>query len=150
MQLWEIDARLKIRAAIDKNSYLYDSDQFVAAYSVYTEDCVLTPHPPQRVLRGRAAILERFTHREDGRLGSYGYARHNVSTHYVTSLTPTHAEAYTYYFVFVDGPIGTAGRYHDDFVCIDGEWLIAHRRVLQDLTVVPPSAHLLAAAGEDE
>ena len=142
MQEWEINARIELRALVDKNCALYDQDRFEEAYSVFTVDGVLEPVPGQQVRRGRADMLARFALRADGRLGDYSYVRHNVTTHYLDELSPTEATGYTYYLVYLDGHVSTAGYYHDRFTNVNGEWLIAHRTVHQDLNRVPAPTHL--------
>jgi hypothetical protein len=132
MQLWEISARLQIRAAIELNFYCYDHDQMLEAYSVFTEDGILELPPGQRVRHGRADILERFSHREDGRLGPYGYVRHNLTNHHVVSLSPDAATSVSYYLVHSDERIVTGGVFYDQFVSVNDQWLISHRRIKQD------------------
>ena len=137
MEPWEVAARLAIRGAVEENFFHYDHDDMPAAYAVFTEDGVLELPPGQRVRHGRADILERFSHRPDGRLGEYGYVRHNVTNHHVTQLSPTSASAVSYYLVHSDGAIVSAGVFHDDFVVVDGAWLISHRRIRMDFATVP-------------
>jgi hypothetical protein len=52
METWEIEARLQIRALVDKNAVLYDLDRFEEAYGVFTEDGVLEPVAGQKVRHG--------------------------------------------------------------------------------------------------
>jgi hypothetical protein len=132
-------ARLQIRDAVDKNCVMYDEGRWAEAYSMFTEDATLVLPDPQPLVRGRDALVARFDHREPGSIGPYGYVRHCITTHFVAELTDSRAEAFSYYFVFVGGPIGAAGRYHDHFVNVDGRWLIERREVLQDLSLFPPS-----------
>ena len=142
MDDWEVRARLEIRALVDKSAACYDLDRFEDAYSVFTPDGVLEPVAGQQVRRGRADILSRFALRPDGRLGDYDYVRHNITTHHLDSIQPDEAIGYTYYLVYMNGAVSTAGYYLDRFVCTDGVWAIAHRTVHQDLALVPPPTHL--------
>lgn len=142
MEMWEIEARLQIRALVDKNAVLYDLDRFEEAYSVFTEDGVLEPVAGQKVRNGRADILSRFAARPDGRLGEYEYTRHNVTSHHLDELTQTSAIGYTYYLAYKDGHVSTAGYYHDHFVKVGDQWAIARRTVHQDLTRVAAPTHL--------
>lgn len=142
MQTWELEARIEIRALVDRNAVLYDLDRFAEAYAVFHEDGVLEPVPGQQVRRGRADILSRFTLRPDGRLGQYGYVRHNITSHHLDELTETAATGYTYWLAYCDGHVSTAGCYVDRFTRVDGVWGIAHRSVRQDLTRVAPPTGL--------
>lgn len=143
MELWEIAARLQIRDTTGRNFFLYDHDRFEEAYtSTFTPDGVLEPAPGQQVRRGVPAILERFALRDDGRLGPYGYVRHHLTTQHIESITPEHADVWTYYVVYLDGALATGGVLHDDFVAVGGEWMIKRRQVLQDFSNVEPPKHL--------
>lgn len=150
MEPWEVAARLAIRGAVEENFFHYDHDDMAAAYAVFTEDGVLELPPGQRVRRGRADILERFSHRPDGRLGDYGYVRHNVTNHHVTHLAPTAASAVTYYLVHSDGAIVSAGVFHDDFVVVDGAWLISRRRIAMDFATVPVATDAVPSTSSEE
>lgn len=137
MDVWEITARLAIRQAVETNFYCYDHDDMPGAYAMFTDDGVLELPPGQRTRHGRADILERFTHRPDGRLAGYGYIRHNLTNHHLTALTPDTAAAVSYYLVHCDAHIVTGGVFYDSFVRLDDQWLVAHRRVHQDFVTVP-------------
>ena len=132
MDNWEVAARLQVRAAVEKNFYCYDHDEMDQAYSVFAPDATIEFPPGQRTRNGREDILERFTHRADGRLGPYGYVRHNLTNHHLTSLTPDTATAVSYYLVHSDQKIVTGGVFYDSFACLDGEWFITHRLIKQD------------------
>ena len=136
MDNWEIAARLQIRAAVEENFYCYDHDLMAQAYSMFTDDAVLELPPGQRVRRGRADILERFSHRTDGRLGPYGYVRHNLTNHHLVALAPDAATAVSYYLVHSDERIVTGGVFYDEFVRPADQWLIRHRRIKQDFLTV--------------
>jgi hypothetical protein len=142
VQDWEVTARVQLRALVEKNSVMYDLDRFEDAYSVFTEDGILEPVPGQQIRRGRQAILARFALRPDGRLGDYGYVRHNITSHHIEEITETRATGYTYYLVYLDGHVSTAGYYFDEFVKVGDDWFIAHRTVHQDLARVPAPTHL--------
>ena len=132
-------ARIRIRDAVDKNCFMYDEGRWVEAYSMFAADATLVLPDPQPSVHGRDAMAARFAHRPQGDIGPYGYVRHCITTHHVLSLDTTRADVVSYYLVFVGGPIGATGRYHDQFVHLDGQWLIERREVLQDLSLFPPS-----------
>ena len=133
----EVAARAQIRAAVEANSFHYDHDDMAAAYAVFTTDCTVEFPAGQRTAHGRADLLERFTHRADGRLGEYGYVRHAITNHHVTALGPDTASAVSYYLVHSDGAIVSAGVFYDDFAVEDGAWRISARRIHQDFVNVP-------------
>lgn len=137
MKRWELAARARLRDLVERNFHHYDHDEMVDAYAVFTQDAVIEFPPGQRTRRGRDDILERFGHRPDGRLGPYGYVRHNLTNHLVTRLTRSEASAVSYYLVHSDGRIVTGGVFYDDFVRRDGRWWIRHRRIHQDFLTVP-------------
>ena len=136
MDVWEIGARQAIRQAVEANFYFYDHDDMPSAYAMFAEDAVMELPPGQRTRYGRADILERFTHRTDGRLGDYGYVRHNLTNHHVTAIAEREAFVASYYLVHSDGHIVTGGVFYDHFVLMDDVWMVRHRRIHQDFVTV--------------
>ena len=56
-------------------------------------------------------------------------ARHFLGSILVTVVDSVSARAESYFLVIREGQIENFGSYRDSFRCVDGDWLIAHRKV---------------------
>jgi hypothetical protein len=60
------------------------------------------------------------------------FLRHHLTTSRIEFVSPSEADAWTYFFVMTPIGVDHAGLYVDRFVAHDGQWLIARRRVKID------------------
>ena len=114
-------------------------DEYVA---VFTEDGIMeAEHPdPASAFRyeGREAIRAWMTRWRDrpasggGSVHEASFVRHHLSTCQIDMTGPDTAQARTYWVAWTDIGPDHAGYYLDRFHKVDGQWLIAHRRVRED------------------
>jgi len=141
MTLEDLLAREAIRDVVAKYTTSGDRlriDEFV---SCFTEDAVIEAEhvAPDKAFRyeGKAAIRawqERWLHRDPGAAPVHGasFVRHHLSTAKIDLTGADSARSRTYWAAWTDIGPDHAGYYLDDFRKVDGEWLIAHRRVRLD------------------
>lgn len=110
-------------------------DDFVACF---TQDGVMESErvAPDRLFRyeGRPAIRawqERWLSGEGGTHGAT-FVRHHLATSKIDLTGPDSASARTYWTAWTDIGPDHAGYYLDTLRRVEGEWLIAHRRVRMD------------------
>ena len=110
-------------------------DDFV---SCFVEDAVIESEhvPADRAFRyqGREEIRgwqERWRAGEGGTHGAT-FVRHHLSTSHIDLTGAESAEARTYWVAWTDIGPDHAGYYLDRFCKVEGEWLIAQRRVRMD------------------
>jgi hypothetical protein len=110
-------------------------DEFVACF---TDDAVMESERvvPERLFRyeSRAEIRawqERWLAGDGGTHGAT-FVRHHLSTSKIDLTGPDAASGRTYWVAWTDIGPDHAGYYLDSFRKVDGEWLIAHRRVRLD------------------
>jgi hypothetical protein len=145
MEQWELIARECCRDTLAQYSHggdRYLLDEFAGAFC---EDGVLEIRG-QPLLRGRAAIIERFggataalqahdvarAARTEGADAPRRIVRHNVTNIRFESVTPTEAKVASYFTVFTEVGVDHMGRYRDRLVPVGERWLIAHRFVSTD------------------
>ena len=156
LTLDDLLAREAIRALMARCTQAGDSLRGEDYAGCFTEDGVLQTEMAGGGkgldLHSRAEILAWQTAmREPGKgMGtSTGvpllFARHNLTTCQIELTGPDSAEARTYWFVQTNIGPDHSGVYRDRFARVDGEWLIAERRVktewaAQDSLMVPPGS----------
>jgi len=136
-ELWELDARERIRDTIAAYHEAGDRYRLEELAACFTEDGVLEIRGEEPCV-GRAAIVALLSQRVDGAGGGRGgagekfYVRHHVSSVRVASVTRTEAHTTAYFLVMT--PIGPDhwGRYRDAFVPVGDRWLFKHRFVAVD------------------
>jgi hypothetical protein len=140
MNLDELLAREAIRALLARCAQAGDSLRKEEYANCFTEDGVLravTLAGHQALdLTSRAAILAwqgAMRAPRDG-LGVTGkipltFARHNLTTSKIELTGQDSAAGRTYWFVVSNAGPDHSGVYRDRFARVDGEWLIAERRV---------------------
>jgi hypothetical protein len=117
------------RAAVSEHFWAFDTEQFDRAYAVFTPDGVLnSPDAEPKV--GRTAMTERFA---GGRPPGYEWVRHHLTTQAVEDLTADSALVHSYYLVYSEQGFASAGVFHDRFVLVGEEWLVAERTVERNL-----------------
>jgi hypothetical protein len=140
MTLDEMLAREAIRATLARCTQAGDSLRGVDYAGCFTEDGTLQTEMSGGGhgldLHSRAEILAWQTGvREPGKgLGTSAavplkFARHNLTTCQIDLTGPDSAKVRTYWFVNTNIGPDHSGVYRDTFACVDGEWLIAARRV---------------------
>ncbi|HUD29112.1 MAG TPA: nuclear transport factor 2 family protein, partial [Novosphingobium sp.] len=134
----ELLAREAIRDLIARYTVAGDRlrvDDFVACF---TQDAVMESERvvPERLFRyeGSAAIRawqERWLAGDGGTHGAT-FVRHHLSTSKIDLTGTDTALGRTYWTAWTDIGPDHAGYYLDSFRKVEGEWLIAHRRVRLD------------------
>jgi hypothetical protein len=79
---------------------------------------------------GREAIREALSgvgRREGG--GPIGFLHHHLTTSHIDLSGPDSATGSSYFLVMSRVGIDHSGRYADEYVRVEGQWLIARRRV---------------------
>jgi hypothetical protein len=91
---------------------------------------------------GHAAIRAFVTGVADGprapsaeRSRGRAFIRHFTATTTIDVRSPERATAYSYYQVLTKDGLDHWGRYFDEYVNVDGTWLIAHRRATTDAAI---------------
>jgi hypothetical protein len=138
------DKELRAREAIRHTlaSYNIAGDRLRAEdfAACFTLDGILESEfmPPGKTFRfeGRAAILEWQRRWRDADAGGSArrasFVRHHLTTCKIDLTGPDRATVRTYWVVWSDIGPDHAGHYLDSFRQVDGDWLIAHRRVRED------------------
>lgn len=138
MTLDDLLAREAIRDVMARYTTSGDRLRIDDFVSCFTEDAVIESErvPADRIFRfqGQAAIRawqERWLSGEGGTHGAT-FVRHHLSTSKIDLAGPDSASARTYWVAWTDIGPDHAGYYLDRFRKVDGQWLIAHRRVRMD------------------
>lgn len=138
MTLDDLLAREAIRHLLSRYTTAGDRlrvDDFVGCF---TEDAVIESErvAPERLFRyeGRAAIRAWQERWLAGAGTTHGatFVRHHLSTCRIDLTGPDSASGSTYWVAWTDVGPDHAGYYLDTFRRVDGEWMIAHRRVRLD------------------
>ena len=142
MRIEELLARESIRQTMERYTMAGDrlrQDEFAA---VFTDDAILESD----------GVVEADAFRYEGRQAMYDwlgrwnqdsvaaasqspqatFVRHHLSTSKIDMLSELEARARTYWVAYTDIGPDHAGYYLDTFRCVDGSWLIAHRKVRMD------------------
>lgn len=152
----EMLAREAIHALMARCTQAGDSLRGEEYAGCFTEDGTLRTETagggPGLDLKSRAEILAWQTERrEPGKgMGTSGavqlkFARHNLTTCKIEITGPDSATARTYWLVHTNIGPDHSGVYRDTFRKVDGEWLIASRRVKTEWAadnslMVPPES----------
>jgi hypothetical protein len=59
-------------------------------------------------------------------------SRHHIATTHIFDIEESRASAHSYFHVLTPSGMDHWGSYSDEVVRVDGQWLIAHRRVAID------------------
>lgn len=133
MESMELIAREQIRDLVAAYAHCADSGRFEELVALFADDGVLeTPDGQQH--RGRDAISA-FLGATKTRLAAATertLIRHHVSNLRIVVVGPDEATGAAYFFVVTERGPDHWGRYRDRYVCIDGHWRFAHRRVRLD------------------
>jgi ketosteroid isomerase-like protein len=133
MDASEAVAREAIRDVISRYNHAGDHGRLEALAQCFAPDGVLDLKdvPP---IEGRAAIRTHLGGVVE-RLADASVRpvlRHHVSSILITLEGPDTANAASYFLVFTEIGLDHWGRYGDRFTRLDGQWLIAHRKVRVD------------------
>ena len=159
MELWEIEARERIRDALATYNWAGDAFRLDELAGVFCEDGELEIRGLEP-LRGREAITTFLgrrapaaAHDDEARrqalMATAGslvrrVVRHNLSNIRFVELAPDRARVASYFTVVTEAGLDHYGRYRDTFVPVGDRWLIRHRFVSTDWrapgsTMAPPS-----------
>ena len=133
METWELIAREQIRDLVASYAHCADSGRFDELVALFAADGVLET-PDRQQHRGRAAIHAFL----GGTKASLAAAttthliRHHVSNLRLEVASPSAATGAAYFFVITERGPDHWGRYRDQYICADGLWCFAHRRVRLD------------------
>jgi 3-phenylpropionate/cinnamic acid dioxygenase small subunit len=141
MTLDDLLAREAIRDTMARYTVAGDrlrEDEFIA---VFTEDAVMesegVPAEDAFCYQGRTQIrqwITRWRDRPGGAAATHqaSFVRHQLSTSQIDLTSADAARARTYWVAYTDIGPDHAGYYLDEFRKVDGQWLIARRRVRLD------------------
>lgn len=141
MTLDDLLAREAIRDTMARYTMAGDrlrEDEFVA---VFAPDAVMESEgvPAEDAFRyeGREQIrhwISRWRNRPEGAAATHAatFVRHHMSTSLIELMGPDTARARTYWVAYTDIGADHSGYYLDEFRKLDGQWLIARRRVRLD------------------
>lgn len=164
MDLWELTARECIRDLVARYNANADAGRFAEVEALFTADAVVeltSLDGGTRTFEGRDAIgsllagtraawdpeRDRVAAGDRGQAGGRHHVRHFVATHQIDLVDRDHARGRSYYLVLMRHGLDHWGRYVDEYEAKDGEWRIAHRRVLSD-GHAPDALAGLAGGGE--
>ena len=134
MELWELIAREQVRDTLARYNHAGDRGQVEELSRCFTPDGVLEIKllDGRREARGRAGIVAALSGGVGGEPPPHRFVRHHVTTIRIQDLTQDRAEAAAYFVVYTAFGPDHWGRYRDVLIPLDGEWLLAHRRVTVD------------------
>ena len=128
MDIDELRAREEIRQRMSEYAYHNDNMDAEKFAAVFAENGIF--EGPITSIKGRREIEHwKRTNKVlqvDG--ARPDYVRHHIGTQYI-EVTRNTAKATTYWTVLTAVGLDHSGYYEDDFVCENGSWRIAHRRV---------------------
>jgi len=140
MTIDELLARESIRHTIARYTMAGDRLRVEEFAAVFTEDAILESDGVAEQdafhYEGRTAIRQWLTRWTSGSSAKDGPRATFVRHHLATSLIELHgadeASGRTYWTAYTDIGPDHGGYYVDRFRCVNGEWLIAHRKVRLD------------------
>jgi hypothetical protein len=133
MELWELTARESIRDLVARYAHGADGGRFDDVAATFAPDGVL--ETPDRVEHRGAEAIRSFlggTKTALANATAAPFIRHHVSNLRIELLDRGSATGAAYFFVITERGPDHWGRYRDRYVCLDGRWLFAHRRVRLD------------------
>lgn len=140
MEHWELEATEAIRRTITAYNFATDRGAFEDVAACFTEDGVLEVASGERAA-GRLAIVSFLEgvgpSAEPGDQvegpAAPSYVHHHVTNIHLRSLTPSEADASSYFLVLTVVGVDHWGRYQDRLVSsADGKWLFEHRLAIVD------------------
>jgi len=141
MTIDELLARESIRHLIASYNIAGDSVRAEALAAVFSDDAIYEfsafgPLPAFRY-EGSAAIRDSIAGWQGSGKpavtpGRLTFLRHHITTCQIDLSGPDSAKARTYWMVYTDIGPDHCGTYNDQFRCVDGQWLIAHRKIRLD------------------
>jgi hypothetical protein len=133
MDIGELTAREALRELVAAYAQLADGGRFDDVAALFTDDGILEIDD-RPALRGRDAIRAFLggTGTDLRTATSVPLVRHHTSNLRLEVATPAEARGSCYFFVVTERGPDHWGRYRDAYRCVDGRWLLAHRRVRLD------------------
>jgi ketosteroid isomerase-like protein len=130
----EVEAREAIRDLVARYNANGDSGRFGQVLSLFAPDAVMELDGERLVGRDAIEALfartrERITTMSEGRPG---HVRHFTATHQIDMIDADHAGGRCYFQVLMAHGLDHWGRYVDQYVLVDGQWLFAERHITVD------------------
>ncbi len=134
MELWELVARERIRDTLARYTWSGDGGSLDELALTFAGDGELEVRGEQP-LRGREAIRDRLGDvAARPSTGARRIVRHNLANIRFTAVAPDRIDVSSYFTVVTEIGLDHYGRYRDQFVPVDDDWLIARRFVSTDWT----------------
>lgn len=133
METWELIAREQIRELVAGYAHCADSGRFDELVALFASDGIL--ETPDGAQHSGPVAIGAFLGATKSRLASateQALIRHHVSNLRIAVTGPHEASGAAYFFVVTERGPDHWGRYRDRYVCRDGHWRFAHRRVRLD------------------
>lgn len=137
MEMWELVARERIRDTLARYNWSGDAMRLDDLAAAFCEDGELELRGAKPV-RGRRAIVDFLggavaVPKAAAEASSVKrIVRHNAANIRFTEVTRQQVRVACYFTVFTEVGLDHFGRYRDEFVPVDGDWLIRHRFVSTD------------------
>ena len=135
MHDWQFRADGEIRRLVQTYNALGDAGRFDELLDLFVDDARFTIGG-DRTYEGRHDIANIFTGTAEA-LAEWGhdrpfFMRHFTSTHLVEFDSPTRARGTCHYQVLMAHGLDHWGRYRDEYIVVNDEWLFAARRERRD------------------
>lgn len=128
----EMLVREGIRAVVTRYTFHADRGRVSDLVQCFTEDGTLE-FVGEWSATGRDGILAQTSSvTVDTRARPHPLLRHHLASHHVELDGAADASSTTYFTAYTEIGPDHVGRYVDRLRCVEGDWLIAHRRVVVD------------------
>jgi 3-phenylpropionate/cinnamic acid dioxygenase small subunit len=133
VEVWELEARERIRETIARYAHAVDGGRFDELVELFAPDGVLEVEG-EPGHRGRDAIRAVVTGTGRDLAAGTGAPRirHHVSNVLIELEGTDEARARCYFVALTDRGVDHWGRYRDDLVRVGGAWRFSYRRVRTD------------------
>jgi hypothetical protein len=138
MTLDELIARESVRDTYARYHHAGDRGRLADLAACFTEDGTLelkgqfVAHGRREIVSALTEATSRIPRADDAPPGMHHIMRHYVTNLLFTSVGAERVHSEAYFAVFLVDAVDHWGRYRDELVPIDGQWLFAHRRVSLD------------------
>jgi uncharacterized protein (TIGR02246 family) len=130
---WELIAREQIRDLVAAYAHCVDSGRFDELAALFATDGMLeTPDGEEHCGRDAIRAFLGGTRTRLAAATTTALIRHHVSNLRIAMADHDGATGAAYFFVVTERGPDHWGRYRDRYVCRDGQWCFAHRRVRLD------------------
>jgi hypothetical protein len=136
MMLWELDIRESVRQTLADYTAATDRFDLRALAACFGPNGVLVFTGGTEPLMGPAAIeaglLAAMTREPDRKGTAPKHVRHHVSSVRFGSVARDRVEVSSYFAVHTDVGLDHWGRYRDELIPVNDQWLFARRRISVD------------------